>query len=221
MGWSAFGPTLPPFSERTSFKDGSRPLSPSSPISHYLVGRRESAHLYPRAAIISISPWLMPRMGTRGRASTKESGLKMHASHHVRVRPSVSHILSEGVTARTTLDCDDDEAAFRPSPKWIHFGPVGRGHRRTEVKTGGGRRLAQTVRNFKAAHARKSEEDRRENRRDEGKEGEYGFWRLTLFLFYPRIRRRKILLLPCGECDRKALFAMVQIAEGTDGHAVR
>ena len=37
----------------------------------------------------------------------------------------------------------DDEAAFRPpalpSPKWIHFGPVGRGHRRTEVKTGGGR----------------------------------------------------------------------------------
>ena len=80
-----------------------------------------------------------------------------------------------------------------------------------------GGRLAQTVRNFKAA--RKSEEDRRENRRDEGKEGEYGFWRLTLFLFYPR--RRKILLLPCGECDRKALFAMVQIAEGTDGHAVR
>ena len=69
------------------------------------------------------------------------------------------------------------------------------------------------MRNFKAA--RKGEEDRRENRRDEGKEGEYGFWRLTLFLFYPR--RRKILLLPCGECDRKALFAMVQIAEGTDG----
>ena len=157
MGWSAFGPTLPTFSERTSFKDGSRPLSPSSPISHYLVGRREeSAHLYPRAAIISISPWLMPRMGTRGREGVDERERSKNA--RIAPRPCPSVRLAHSIRGS---DCandprHDDEAAFRRRPNGsisVRSPSVIDGQRSRGADGGRreGGRLAQTVRNFKAA----------------------------------------------------------------------